>query len=137
MNNRNKQIGFNSVNELHKGWRELVSNGLDEIESNMWNKFIPTFIKVLIHNKAIKSEPNSIWFRLRTYLTDGQIITQIKTKFGDLRIYGKFNEKNQKVVEVLLIECEKTCELCGSKHEVKKRSLNGWLYTMCDKCYNS
>lgn len=67
-------------------------------------------------------------------------ITQIKEKFGGLRIYlshsDTLNEKDYEVIHTLInqaeIEVHKTCEFCGSKDQVTTEG--GWAKTLCHPC---
>jgi hypothetical protein len=59
--------------------------------------------------------------------------TQIKEKFGGLRIYTNYTTDE---VEAIIEEAEKkaavTCETCGGPGSLKGGS---WLYTLCDECF--
>jgi hypothetical protein len=73
------------------------------------------------------------WYRIRTKLTKGQIITDIKDKFATLRIYGHFGEEIEKIIEQAEDECYKTCERCGGKEKVRSVG-KGWIYNLCKTC---
>jgi hypothetical protein len=62
--------------------------------------------------------------------------TQVKEKFGTLRfcvmsdsdkIIGLISEYEDKSAE--------TCERCGDTETARTRDDDGWLVTLCDKCY--
>lgn len=60
--------------------------------------------------------------------------TQIKEKFGVLRIY--YNGGNEYIRGLIgMAECwsYKTCETCGEKGQADKK---GWIKVLCDKCKN-
>jgi hypothetical protein len=69
-------------------------------------------------------------------------IFQIKSKFGELRVYlMETNTEEDRTPEELrpfIREMEKealeTCEWCGSKKEVRTFSYKGWIRTLCDSC---
>jgi len=61
-------------------------------------------------------------------------ITQIKEKYGSLRIYTNFTNDD---IEALIEKYEdlslKTCEECGRKGS--PRNIKGLIYTLCNKCF--
>ena len=63
-------------------------------------------------------------------------LTQIKEKFGGLRIYlggmetGLFEDVND-IVENAETESYTICEKCGKPGEPRK---GGWIKTLCDEC---
>jgi len=60
--------------------------------------------------------------------------TQIKEKFGGLRVYT--TEAPTEVYEILDEYEDKSyniCEECG-KDGKRKKSITGWISTLCDKC---
>jgi len=60
-------------------------------------------------------------------------ITQVKEKFGELRIYYNHVNKNiDNLINKASRESLSTCELCGKKGKIRTI---GWLTTLCDKCY--
>jgi len=61
--------------------------------------------------------------------------TQVKEKFGGLRIYTyPYIEKVEEIIWKAEEESLRTCENCGSKETAKVRG-EGWVYTRCDKCW--
>jgi hypothetical protein len=66
-------------------------------------------------------------------------ITQIKEKFGTLRIYYSSSgsmEDEEDITKILLkyeIKSCKVCELCGKK--AKLRRIHSWVYTLCEEHY--
>ena len=63
-------------------------------------------------------------------------ICQIKEKFGGLRFY--INEGNDEIFKIIDRYEElsfKTCEDCGSVEEVETLWKEGWIRTLCNKCY--
>jgi hypothetical protein len=69
-------------------------------------------------------------------------IFQIKSKFGELRVYlMETNTEKDRTPEELIPfikEMEKealgTCEWCGSKEGVRTFSYRGWIRTLCGPC---
>jgi len=65
----------------------------------------------------------------------GGRITQVKEKFGGLRIYYRTNLQSiHEPISLILrqaeSECDKICEVCGQPG-AKKRQLKGWVKTVC------
>ena len=63
-------------------------------------------------------------------------ITQIKEKFGELRIYtSSYKESIERQLEQIIEEAEikasETCEVCGAKGTLRTK---GWISVRCDKC---
>lgn len=65
----------------------------------------------------------------------GGQITQIKEKFGGLRIYYYSEDNHDMIGEVIQNaenECAKLCEYCGKPGKLKE--INGlWLKTVCEE----
>lgn len=70
-------------------------------------------------------------------------IFQIKSKFGELRVYlmdaitgDDINtpEELKPFIEEVEKEAQETCEWCGSKENVRTSSYRGWIRTLCDPC---
>ena len=62
-------------------------------------------------------------------------ITQVKEKFGELRIYTSVKHPE---VDALIREAEKLsteiCEVCGAK-DAGTSSIQGYVRTLCNACY--
>jgi hypothetical protein len=60
-------------------------------------------------------------------------ITQVKEKFGGLRVYSRYSiDEIDKIIERMEEEVEHICEKCGSL-EGKLRT-DGWMRVRCDEC---
>lgn len=93
--------------ECGEGWYPLISRVEKEI---------------LEYNKTVPLEEDKIFF------------TQVKEKFGLLRIYVSYGTDDlYKVIDEVEAESAKVCESCGSRDNVALRG-NSWLYTGCDEC---
>ena len=133
-----RHVGY-SYASVPNSWKAIVQKAIEDIEKEMWPRWIPMFIKRKIHKLAMGNSvfyiKGRFWYSVRKMLTKGMIITDIKTKFADLRIYGNFNDKIYKIIEEAEINCDKTCEKCGSSDEVKK--VGKWVYNLCKGCRNN
>lgn len=68
----------------------------------------------------------------------GVVAVQVKEKFGGLRFYvGGVDKEIHEEVYAAIGKAEslsyKTCEACGEPGETKGQ---GWVVTMCDKCWD-
>jgi hypothetical protein len=62
-------------------------------------------------------------------------ITQIKEKYGSLRIYTNFtNDDIEALIEKYEALSLKTCEECGEKGS-PRNIIKGWIRTLCNKCF--
>ena len=129
-----------SYPSVPQGWKPIVEKALIEIEKEMWVSWLPMFLKRWIHylatgNSVVRIR-SQFWYKIRKILTHGgMIVMDIKDKYSTLRIYGNFNDKIFDMIDDADKECQKTCEICGGKENVKLREGN-WLYTLCDDCFN-
>lgn len=60
-------------------------------------------------------------------------ITQIKQKFGALRIYGTFSKEAQSIVSRTEALCNDTCEFCGNSHTTHVM-IKSWVRNLCTTC---
>lgn len=131
-----RHIGY-SYPGVPSGWRPIVEQAIVDIEKEMWVQWLPLRVKRWIHylatgNSCVRIKYN--WaYRLRTRLTGGQVVMDIKDKYATLRIYGSFSDKVHKIIEHAEKQCENTCEKCGSIHNVKTIDF-GWVYNYCEAC---
>lgn len=89
--------------ECDKGWYPLINELLDKIQ------------KIVDRDNIEDFE-----------------ISQIKEKFGELRVYPYFG--TDEIFDLIDEYTEKsvhTCEICGKSGET--RMINGWLKTLCDE----
>ena len=80
---------------------------------------------------------DNLFFNIQKEIDRGKIdgfkITQVKEKYGTLRVYSNFgNKKIDKLIEIAEAKSSITCELCGKKGSLRTI---GWLTTLCGKCY--
>jgi hypothetical protein len=134
-----KHIGY-SYPGVPKGWQHIVEKTIEDIEKAMWPSWIPMFIKRKIHYLATGNSVVRVkyrfWHKVRNKLTKGQIITDIKDKFAELRIYGHFGPEIEAIIDRAEDECYRTCERCGGNQNVRTIG-KGWLYNLCKNCrYN-
>lgn len=120
-------------------WVPIVEKAIAQIEKVMWPRWMPMFLKRKIHywatGNSIIRVRSRFWYKVRDYLTGNQIITDIKSKYAQLRIYGFFGNEIEYIIEKAEKECERTCEMCGHQGDDVKISGQGWYYNLCDKCF--
>jgi len=112
--------------EVGKGWKPIVMKAVEQIEA--------------IHEENLKNTPewfNSKYERVSFEAFYGKSnVSQVKEKYGTLRIYaGYHTDEIDKIIRQAEKECDNTCELCGSKEDVKLRG-ERWYSTMCKECWN-
>lgn len=66
---------------------------------------------------------------------DNLYITQIKEKFGELRIYTSWYNKEiemdlDNIIEEAEIKASTTCEICGKEGKLRPK---GWIQVLCDE----
>lgn len=102
--------------EVHDGWLPIVQK-------------IPELVEQYNRNRSF----------------DEQIeVFQIKSKFGELRVYLDYKNGNSvddipgltDEIDKIICKCCNTCEWCGSNENVTTSAYNGWIRTLCDKCNN-
>lgn len=82
-------------------------------------------------NKRLEEEIRNCKFRPVPDTTPQIQFTQIKEKFGGLRLYTNFsNEYIDGAISMAMQMSHKTCEVCGKTG--KLRGI-GWRYTACDE----
>lgn len=117
--NNREPIGAYGI-ECDDGWYDILSSicfMVDQHERNIEgnNKY-----RISQNQNPIDYEPFQF--------------TQIKEKFGGLRVYSNGGDDYTRGL-IGMAECwsYKTCEICGNKGQTTK---HGWLTTICEKCNN-
>lgn len=134
-----RHVGY-SYAGVPSGWKGIVENTVIKIEKEMWPQlYLPFFIKRLIHYLATGNSVVGIkyktFYKLRKYFTKGQIVMDIKDKYAGLRIYGYFAEPIHRLIEQAEIQCENTCEHCGSTEDTQIVGKH-WVENLCINCRN-
>jgi len=63
-------------------------------------------------------------------------ITQVKEKYGELRIYtSSYADEIEDIIQEATEKSVTICERCGK--EGKRVQVKGWLMTRCDECFRS
>ena len=131
-----KHIGY-SYPGVPDGWVTIVEKAIVDIERVMWPRWIPLFIKRWIHYLATDNSVVRVKYRwannLRNRLTGHCMIMDIKEKYATLRIYAFSSEAIDKIIEKAEIDCDNTCQNCGSTESVETID-TGWVYNLCGEC---
>ena len=118
-------------------WQPIVQKAIADIEKLMWSTWMPYWLKRLIHYLATGNSVVRVkywWaYNLRTKLTRGSMIQDIKEKYATLRIYGYFSDEMNDIIKIAEQECLKTCQDCGSNDDVQIQD-TGWVYNYCKDC---
>ncbi len=89
--------------EVSKYWLPILAKGFDDISA-------------IVKEQGLKD------FR----------ITQVKEKFGGLRIYCMYyTDEIDEVIDRMEAEVETVCESCGKPGELRTE---GWMVVRCDEC---
>ena len=130
-------IGYSSAS-VPGGWVKRVEEALIEIEREMWPRWMPMFLKRWIHYLATGNSVVRIKYRwaynLRTKLTGGQIVRDVKDKYAQLRIYASAGEKINDIIDKAVYDCEGICERCSGTENVSVVG-RGWYENLCENCY--
>ncbi len=59
-------------------------------------------------------------------------VTQVKEKYGTLRVYHNGGEEYEALVEKAEALSEVTCDVCGQQGTMRD---DGWVMVRCDGCY--
>jgi len=133
---RYRHVGYSCLG-VPKTWKPVVQQCIIDIEKLMWPRYLPFWLKRLIHylgtgNSIVRVKYQ--WaFDLRSLITGGTLIQDIKDKYATLRIYGYFTDEMQDLIDEADEECQSICEYCGSKDGVQSNN-QGWIRNLCKKC---
>lgn len=95
-----------------KGWEQLIRDMLQEIVGTTW--------------------PDVLAEDTESFAIEHPQFTQIKEKYGTLRVYGfNINDEQQAIIDKYERLSATTCETCGA--EGKLRVKGGWYYVTCDE----
>jgi len=60
------------------------------------------------------------------------VLTDVKEKFGRLRVYGhNIDDETQAIIDKYIVLSGETCMTCGAPGEMREK--NRWLYVACDQ----
>jgi hypothetical protein len=138
-----KHLG-NAWPSVPAGWTHIVMNALPKLEPLLWRHWwIPRFVKRWIRWSTCGFSIVRIkywWaydlFEHKWHLTRGSI-SQIKEKFGTLRIYmSGYNDEIDAIIKEAEDECSETCQRCASTYKAELCSTGpyGWMMVLCPVC---
>lgn len=70
--------------------------------------------------------------RFYDFTPESTEVTDVKEKYGGLRIYAFTDQASYDLIEELEKDSRHTCEFCGEAGS--SVSLKGWYKTICPKC---
>lgn len=95
------------------GWMKLIQDMLMEVDATTW----PDFLEEGCEHFDIKEHP---------------IFTDIKEKYGRLRVYGdNIDDETEAIIDKYIILSGKTCMTCGAPGQMREKGY--WLYVACDQ----
>ena len=121
------------------GWEPIVRQMLRDIDRKIRPWYVPRFILNWMYwlasgNSVVRVRSRFFYnFNKRFAVFRKCFITDIKDKYGGLRVYGGFSDEVEKIVDAAVQKCDTTCEKCGSEEEVKIVN-TGWLFNFCIQC---
>ena len=129
-------LGYN-YSECGDGWYKLIDNTLLLIDNDVYNKYIPHFVKKIWYWINYK---NIYHYRFRFINRHFNCFTilQIKEKYAALRIYTNYSISDvENIISLAGYSSEHVCEECGETGgSAKRHETNGWLSTLCKDCKN-
>lgn len=97
-------------------WNLHIFIMLTELDGIIRHKYMPLFLLNFI--SKFKPKPR---------------ITQIKQKFGTLKVVGTFTAEEQVFVTKAETICKDTCEYCGN-HNTTHVMVKSWVRNLCATC---
>jgi hypothetical protein len=93
----------------------------DELAGTGWSGLVTPIIRAVnTYNKDKEEDKRAV-------------ITQIKEKFAEARIYGYFPDEIQNMADIAERASYQICYECGSCFNVGQTE-NGWITTLCENC---
>ena len=130
-------VGYSYLG-VPESWVNIVKKAVIDIEKTMYPKWMPMFLKRLLSYlttgfSIVRIKNYWLYENIYSKIKKGNI-HDIKDKYATLRIYGSFTDKQYKIIEKAEIDCENTCERCGSTKNVKAVDRHNWVYNLCEEC---
>lgn len=108
---------------------KVLSNTFHTSTPQGWDCLVEDFLEEI--NEAAKD-----------YTSNTVIVSEIKEKFGGMRIYVDYHLPDEQILEMEKIVSKyehlslKTCTMCGCEdHQMHKRR-GYWDIVVCEECYN-
>ena len=133
-----RYMGYTHLS-IPDGWVPIVKQMLRDIDREIRPWYVPRFILNWMYwlasgNSVIRIRSRFFYnFKKRFAAFRKCFITDIKDKYGGLRVYGMFSDEVEDIVNSAIQKCDITCEKCGSSDKVESIDL-GWIYTFCNSC---
>lgn len=123
--------------EHGRGWDHLTLAAAVSLDSQ-WPHWMPNWFKrfnnyLLYAHKGRSLVRTTKYYslikKLFHFIKEYPRFTQIKEKFGDLRLY---NYGGSNIINMLENASNLTCEECGATSDIG--TTKGWIKTLCRKC---
>lgn len=128
---------LNGEISLSNPWKEIILDMCKHIDKEIRPWYIPRgLLNAIKSNYEEKLPVNNIFIDLLAYYTNDCQITQIKSKFATLQIYGNFSINCKEIITYYKGLCNSTCEFCGSQNNTTHVGIKGWISNLCPDCIN-
>lgn len=107
--------------EVPTSWEPLIVDMLVAIEKLVKPRHYPRFMLNFFADREEYIFEQKVYF------------TQIKQKFGSLRVYASAIDQIQKIIDNTETLCNNTCEYCG-KPDTTHVMIKGWVRNLCPSC---
>jgi hypothetical protein len=143
---RNKYRHINLHFGHYAGWDDLTLCAAFILDKKYWPKWMPNWLKrlnnYLLYARKGKSLVSITKFyhsslrKVVPFIKEYPRFSQIKEKFGGLRLYATHSEPD--IFRVLEGASYETCEYCGWPNWISNDNelgrTTGWIKTCCKKC---
>lgn len=121
--------------ETTEFWKPAILDMLKDIDKCIRPWHMPIWVLNTIHDITYKGNRGSNWYwtRVLESFTSKVYISQIKSKFATLRVYGIFSDEVREIVKKAEEICDNTCEMCGNLN-TSHVMIKGWVTNLCETC---
>lgn len=107
--------------EVPDPWKPTILNMLISIDKIVKPKYYPRFMLNLFADRGGYICEDKVYF------------SQIKQKFGSLRISASYIPEIQVIIDKATTLCNNTCEFCGNIG-TENTTIKGWVRNVCITC---
>jgi hypothetical protein len=122
--------------ETSQHWYPPILEMLEKMDKVAVSKWTPRWFLKLVYKTALYKN-GRVRFESVYKLFKKMVkieITQIKSKFAGLRVYGDFPNEVTPMIQQAEIHCDLICENCGSMEQTRQVVVNRWVTNLCKNC---